>query len=261
MSTAWGRFANIRFLVLVLSTLVFIPPAFSQQQSSSTQPDPSSSTTPPSQPVDTNNKDEKAKDGDQAGSKDRLFFALPNFLTVENADQVPPISSGEKFKIVARGTFDYIQIPWYGAIAGISQARNSDAGYGQGAAGYGKRYGAAAANGTIENFMTSAIFPSVLHQDPRYFQMGKGGFWHRAEYAATRILITRGDSGNHEFNFSEVLGAGVTGGISNLYAPADERTATNTVETWTAQMGLDAATYVIKEFWPDIRRKILRKKD
>src|SRR4029077_17466174 len=116
-------------------------------------------------------------------SKDRLFYALPNFLTLENAGQVPPLSTKEKFKVVTKGSFDYVQIPWYAFLAGISQAENSEAGYGQGAAGYGKRFGAYFVDGTIENFMTGAILPTVFKQDPRYFQSGEGSFAHRTGYA------------------------------------------------------------------------------
>ena len=111
---------------------------------------------------------------------------------------------------MGRSSFDYVQYPWYGFLAGISQAENSEPGYGQGAAGYGKRFGAAFADGSIENFMTSAVFPSLLRQDPRFFQSGKGGFWHRTGYAMTRVIITRGDSGHSQANFSEVIGSALS---------------------------------------------------
>ena len=207
-------------------------------------------------------KDAQGKDGQVSGtSKDRLFYTLPNFLTLENADQVRPLTAGEKYKVVARSSFDYVQYPWYGFLAGISQAENSEPGYGQGAAGYGKRFGAAVADGTIENFMTSAVFPSVLRQDPRFFQSGKGGFWHRVGYAMGRVIITRGDSGNVQFNFSEIFGSALSAGISTYsYHPHADRTLSNTASVWGTQVGYDTITYVVKEFWPDIRRK-LRKKD
>jgi len=207
-------------------------------------------------------KDAPAKDGQASGtSKDRLFYTLPNFLTLENADQVPPLTAGEKYKVVARSSFDYVQYPWYGFLAGISQAENSEPGYGQGAAGYGKRFGAALADGTIENFLTSAVFPSVLRQDPRFFQSGKGGFWHRVGYAMGRVVITRGDSGNSQFNVSEIFGSALSAGISTYsYHPHADRTLSNTASVWGSQVGYDTLTYVVKEFWPDIRRK-LRKKD
>jgi hypothetical protein len=190
----------------------------------------------------------------------RLFWALPNFLTVENASQIPPLTSKEKFALVAKGTFDPVEYPYFAFLAGISQAENSEPGFGQGWAGYGKRYGASFADGSIENFMVGAVFPSVLKEDPRYFQSGKGSFLHRAAYAVSRILITRTDAGTNMFNFSEVIGAGVTAGISNAYHPAGDRTFANTMSVWGTQMGWDSVAITVKEFWPDIHRKLTKHK-
>jgi hypothetical protein len=217
---------------------------------------------PPSQSGDKGKGDKDDKSQEQNGtSKDRLFYALPNFLTLENAGQVPPLTTGQKFKVVARGSFDYIQIPWYGFLAGISQAEDSEAGYGQGAEGYGKRYGAYYADGTIENFMTGAILPSLLHQDPRFFQSGQGGFWRRTEYSISRIFVTRTDSGGQQFNYSEVFGSALSAGISTYsYHPRSDRNIGNTLSVWGTQVGYDTITIVVKEFWPDIRRKLKKKK-
>jgi len=203
-------------------------------------------------------------------SKDRLFFALPNFLTVENAGNVPPLTAGQKFKVVAQGTFDPVQIVWYAALSGIGQAENSEPGFGQGWEAYGKRYGAYAADGTIENFFVGAIMPSMLHQDPRFFPKAEGSFFSRAEYAVSRIVITRSDSGHRQFNYSEVFGAGLASAISTYsyhphpgYTPgqttpyiASDRTLRNTASVWGSQVGYDTITIVIKEFWPVIRGKI-----
>jgi hypothetical protein len=190
-------------------------------------------------------------------SKDRLFYALPNFLTLENAQDVPPLTTKEKFKVVAKGSFDPVQVVWYGFLAGISQAENSEPGFGQGAEGYGKRYGAYFADGTIENFFTGAILPSIFRQDPRYFQSGRGSFWNRTGYAISRIFITRADSGRNEFNVSEVFGSAISAGISTYsYHPKSDRTLSNTASVWGSQVGYDTITLVVKEFWPDIRRKI-----
>jgi hypothetical protein len=190
-------------------------------------------------------------------SKDRLFFTLPNFLTIENVGKVPPLTAKQKFKVVARSAFDPVEFFWYGALAGISQWENSEPGFGQGAEGYGKRYGSYFADGTIENFMTSAILPSLFHQDPRYFQMGKGGFWRRTGYAVSRIFVTRTDSGKSQFNFSEILGSAAASGISTYsYHPRGDRNVDNTLSVWGSQVGYDTLTYVVKEFWPDIRRKL-----
>src|SRR6266478_912252 len=209
------------------------------------------------------NKDAQEEDGQgqiSGTSKDRLFFTLPNFLTLENANQVPPLTARQKFKVVARSSFDYVQYPWYGFLAGISQAENSEPGYGQGAAGYGKRYGAAWADGTIETFWTSAIFPSVLRQDPRFFQSGKGGFWHRTGYAMSRVIITRDDSGRSQANFSEIIGSALSAGISTYsYHPRADRNLRNAASVWGSQVGYDTLVYFVREFWPDIRRKIRKK--
>jgi hypothetical protein len=206
-----------------------------------------------------NAKDQDAKDQSQQSgtSKDRLFFALPNFLTLENAGQVPPLTTGQKFKVVAKGSFDYVQFAWYGFLAGISQAEDSEDGFGQGAAGYGKRYGAYWADGTIENFLTGAILPTVFRQDPRYFQSGQGGFWKRTDYSVSRIFVTRTDSGHNQFNVSEILGSAMAAGISTYsYHPRADRKLGNAASVWGSQVGYDTITLVVKEFWPDIRRKM-----
>lgn len=224
---------------------------------------PPASSPAQSQPTDKNGgtDNSKIKAQEETGtSKDRLFYALPNFLTVETKN-VPPLTVGQKFKVVARGSFDYIQLPWYGFLAGLSQAQNSEPGYGQGAEGYGKRLGAYAADGTIENFLTGAVFPSILRQDPRYFQSGEGGFVHRSGYAVSRIFITRTDAGHRQFNFSEILGSAMAAGISTYsYHPRDDRNLRNTASVWGSQVGYDTITIVVKEFWPDIRRKLSKKK-
>lgn len=188
-------------------------------------------------------------------SKDRLFFALPNFLTLEDVGKVPPLTAKQKFRVVLLSSFDWAEYPWYGALAGISQWENSEAGYGQGAEGYAKRYGAYFADGTIENFMTGAILPSLLHEDPRFYQESHGTFVHRVGYAVSRIFITRNDRGAGEFNYSEIFGSALSAGISTYsYHPRDERTFANTASVWGTQVGYDTLTLVIKEFWPDIRR-------
>jgi hypothetical protein len=260
-----GKIHKFMFLLLVIGANA----ANCIAQDKPDAPTPKQSDTPPSaekiqvpQKSDKN-KDAQGKDGQgQTGgtSNDRLFFTLPNFLTLENANQVPPLTAGQKFKVVARSSFDYVQYPWYGFLAGISQAENSEPGFGQGAAGYGKRFGAATADGTIENFLTSAVFPSLLRQDPRFFQSGHGGFWHRTGYAMSRVIITRGDSGHSQANFSEIIGSALAAGISTYsYHPRADRNVRNSVSVWGSQVGYDTVTYVVKEFWPDIRRKIRKK--
>lgn len=204
-----------------------------------------------SQPAD----DDSQKSGT---SNDRLFWTLPNFLVVENSMQAPPLESKAKYKLVLRTSFDWAQLAYTGFVAGIGQAQNSEPGYGQGSAGYFKRFASSFADNTDENFWTAAILPSLLHQDPRYFQLGQGRFLHRFGYAVTRQLITRNDAGRREFNFSEVGGSCIAAAISNLYHPVDDRTFANTLSVWGTLVGWDTVGSVVKEFWPDIRRKFTK---
>ncbi len=208
-----------------------------------------------------NSQDTQSHAPPSGTSNDRLFFALPNFLTIEYAGKIPPLTAGQKFKVVARDSFDFVDYPWYAFLAGISQAQNSEPGYGQGAQGYGKRFGSMFADGTIDNFMTSAILPSLLRQDPRYYQLGKGGFFHRTGYAVSRSFVTRRDSGNSQFNYSEIAGSAVSAGISNAYHPAGDRNLRNTMSVWATDLTWDTLTFVAKEFWPDIRRTLRKNKN
>jgi hypothetical protein len=220
---------------------------------------PGQSTTAHTQPGQTA-KDKQSSQEANGGSKDRLFYAMPDFLTLENGANVPPLTAGQKFKLVTRSAFDPFQFAWYGLLSGISQAQNSEPGYGQGWQGYGKRYGSAFADGTIEAYMVGAIGPAVFKQDPRYFQSGRGSFMHRTGYALSRLVITRGDSGNKEFNISEIGGSAAAAAISTYsYHPSGDKTLSNTVSVWGTQVGYDAIAIMVKEFWPDIRKKLNKK--
>ena len=190
-------------------------------------------------------------------SNDRLFFALPNFFTLENASDAPPMTVGEKFKTTARGSFDPMEVGFYGVQAGISQLAGHDSSYGQGVEGYAERLAVRFGDSTIENFMTRAIVPSILHEDPRFFQKGSGGFWHRTSYAVTRIFVTRTDSGSETFNFSEIVGAAGAAGISAYsYHPESAHNIGSAASIAGSQVGYDALSYWLKEFWPDIRHKL-----
>jgi hypothetical protein len=218
------------------------------------------SQTQSSSPQD-NPQDKQKGQQQQKTSNDRILWTLPNFLTLENAANVPPLTTKEKFKVTARGLFDPFEFVLTGFVAGLNQAANSNPTYGQGMQGYGLRYGTAYGDNLIENFMASAIFPSLLHQDPRYYQLGHGGFFRRTAHAISRVFITRSDSGHTQMNFSELGGAFAAAAISTYtYHPSSERGIGNVVSVWGTQMSWDAATYVLKEFWPDLR-KLSKKKN
>ncbi len=228
------------------------------QQQSGTPPSPTPAT---SSQIPTDDSNAASKLQPDQGTKDRLFFALPNFLSLENSTHVPPMTVEQKFQVSVRSSFDWFQYPWYGALAGISQARDSEPGYGQGAEGYAKRYASQFADGTIENFMVNAVVPSLLHTDPRYYQLGKGSVLKRTGYALSRLLITRTDSGHNTFNTAEIGGSLAAAAISTYsYHPEADKTFSNTTTVWAAQVGYDAIRIVLNEFWPDLRRKFHKDK-
>ena len=221
-----------------------------QQQPKSQQPD-SAPSLPPS-PSESQQHQTSPKN-------DRLFGVLPNYLTVEDEDKVPPLTTGGKFKLVSKNAFDPAIFPFIGFIALVSQAQNSEPEYGQGAAGFAKRYGAAFGDATIASFMTGAVFPSLFKQDPRYYQLVRGGFKRRLVYSVGRILITRTDSGHSQFNSSEIVGNFFAAGIANAYHPAQDRSFVNTVSVWGTDTGWDTMANIAQEFWPDIHHWLKKK--
>jgi len=190
---------------------------------------------------------------------DRIFEVLPNYGTVENANALPPISSGQKFRLATAGVFDWAAYPFNGLLSAIDQAKDEPKSWGQGWGAYGKRFGASFADNSIGTYMTTAIFPSLLHEDPRYYQMGKGGFRRRAYHAVNRLFVIRTDSGHDRFNYSESVGNAVAAGISNIYHPEEDRTVGRNLTTFGFLIIYDGLSNEVKEFWPDIRRKVFHK--
>jgi hypothetical protein len=204
--------------------------------------------------------DEQTADQQSASPKnDRLFGVLPNYLTVENEAQVPALTSGGKFKLVAKNAFDPAVYPFIGFLALVGQAQNTEPQYGQGMVGYARRYGVSFGDATIGSFMTGAVFPSLFKQDPRYYQLVRGGFWHRSIYSVSRILITRSDSGQNQFNSSEIVGNLFAAGISNAYHPAQDRSLLNTLSIWGTDTGWDTMANLAQEFWPDVHQWLKKK--
>ncbi len=259
---------TIRFMTCAIALIGFAALATNAQTSPQSQP-PATAPAPPqsqtpaatqtSPPSQTPAPSPAQSVSPKPKKDDRMFYVMPNYLTVEHATEVKPISWGEKYKITAEGTFDPYEFFVVGVLAGIRQASNTNPAFGQGAAGFGKRYGTGFADQAIGNIMVGGFFPSILRTDPRYFQLGKGGFRRRAGYAFGRIFVTRKDSGGRTFNFSEFLGNGAATGISTFYYPAQDRSFSGSVANWGTQMIVDAAGNELKEFWPDIHRKIKRK--
>jgi hypothetical protein len=214
-------------------------------------PKPTQSQFPKSNPEQNGPKDEP--------SKNHIFWVIPNYRSNEDPAKIELLTPAAKMKVAFDDSFDPSAFLVAGAFAGLGMAQRQYASFGQGAQGFGKYYGGAFADQAIGNIMTEGLFPIALHQDPRYFVRGKGGFWKRSGYAISREFITRGDDGSNQFNTSELAGNAVAAGISNVYYPAADRSLGNTANKWGQQIALDAFFNVAKEFWPDVRKKIFGK--
>jgi hypothetical protein len=191
----------------------------------------------------------------------RILYMIPNFRAVSADQQLPPQSVKEKFKTATLDSVDYSSFIFVAGQAAVAQANSSYPEFGQGARGYGRYYWHTLADAINENYWVEFIVPSVLHQDTRYYTLGKGDFGKRLGYAFTRIVVTRTDEGHETFNFSEILGAGAFSGIANFYYPSQERTLTKTYQRWVTNLAIDGCTFAFKEVWPDINNAIFHQQD
>jgi len=157
---------------------------------------------------------------DEGKQSKRILWIFPNYRAVSVGTQLPALSPRNKFWLATQDSFDYSAFISAGIIAGVSQANGSYPEFEQGGKGFGRYYWHAVADQTVGNYMTEAIVPSLTHEDPRYYTLGRGGFFKRTGYAVSRLLITRTDSGHPTFNISEIVGNGAGAGISDIYYPA-----------------------------------------
>lgn len=186
----------------------------------------------------------------------RILWIIPNYRAVSANTQLPPLSVKGKFWLATEDTFDYSSFALAGIIAGKSESGNATPEFHRGLAGYQRYYWHSSADLAVGNYFTEAIVPVLTREDPRYYTLGHGGFFHRTGYAVSRLLIARTDSGGSTFNFSEILGNGAGAGISDLYYPRQERTWSQTWQKWLLQIGLDGIFNMGKEFWPDINHRV-----
>ena len=188
----------------------------------------------------------------------RIFWIIPNYRTSPTLHPYKPLAPREKFKIATEDSFDRGTAALAVLFAGEAQLTNATPTFGQGVKGYARYLGTSYADFVIGDMMTEAIYPVMLHQDPRYFRRGTGSAWSRLAGAAGQIFWTHTDSDHTQFNFSEIIGNSTAVAISTAYYP-DNRTATNAVSKLGVQLGVDMAANILKEFWPDINRKLSRK--
>jgi hypothetical protein len=190
----------------------------------------------------------------------RILGVIPNFRAVSTTEHLPPQSVKDKFVMATQDSFDYTSVVIPASLAGIGLMRNSSPEFGSGTAGYGNYLWHNALDQTIENYMVEFVVPAIAHEDTRYYTLGTGGFMKRTEYALSRAVITRSDSGTEVINLGEIVGAGAGAGLSNAYYPASDRTVGHLTQQWSVNIGIDAAAFVAKEFWPDIHHRFFHDK-
>jgi len=190
----------------------------------------------------------------------RMFWIIPNFAAVSADAETQPLTTGGKYRIAMQDSVDYSSFVWAGMLAGQSMALRSYPELRNGVAGYSRYYWRAFVDQASGSFFTEAFVPALRHEDPRYFTRGHGGFFHRVEYALSRVVVTKMDSGGTGFNYSEIVGNGLEAGLANFYYPPQERGLRSTAINWASQLEAASLNNIVREFWPDIRHKLLRQK-
>ena len=202
---------------------------------------------------------EKAKQELHQEEKQRILGVVPNFNT-SNIPNAAPLSPGQKLQLTFRVALDPFQFAAAALDAGYSQRRNDFPGYGRGGEGYAKRFGAAYADQFSGAFWGNFVFPSLLHEDPRYFREGEGTFKHRLLYSLASTFRTKNDNGSWGFNYANVLGNLAAGGLSNVYYPSSDRGAVLTFERAATVTAEGAIGAVFVEFWSDISQRVFHRK-
>ena len=190
----------------------------------------------------------------------RILGVMPNYRAVSAGEIPPPPTPKEAFKIATKNSFDYSSFIFVGVTSLIAEGSDTHPALGKGIKGFGEYYWRGWLDKTDGNYMVVFVLPTILHQDERYYAMGKGKIWKRAVYAASRILITPNYQGHNTFNASEVFGKGIAQGISAFYYPHADRTAGALAVKFGWAMERDAATNVFREFWPDISARLFHRK-
>jgi hypothetical protein len=189
-----------------------------------------------------------------------MLGVIPNFGTTDRQD-APPLSPRAKFRLFYKSAFDPMEFTLVGLQAGFSQAEDEFPEYGQGAAGFGKRYGATLADEASSNFFSNYFYPVLLKEDPRYFRLGRGSIKHRLGYALLQEVRCRTDQGSHSFAWENILGSFTAGGLSNAYYPQAERGFGLTMSRSAIAIGYGSLGGLADEFYPDINHWLFHRHD
>jgi len=203
---------------------------------------------------------ERAEQELKEEERQRILGVVPNF-NMTDVQNAAPLTAGQKFRLAFRSTVDPFQFVAAGLDAGWSQWQDDFPGYGQGGQGYGKRYGAAFADQFSGTIWGNAVFPSLLHEDPRYFRKGTGTIKRRLLYSISTTVWTKNDDGTWGPNYANILGNIAAGGLANLYYPSTDRGVGLTFERAFTVTAEGTAGAVFIEFWPDINRKLFHRHD
>lgn len=176
----------------------------------------------------------------------RVLGFIPNFYVSYRPDAAP-LTTKLKYQLAWKSTTDVVTIGGVAFLAGLQQAGDQYSEYGQGAEGYGKRFGAAYADTLASTFLSGAVFPSLFKQDPRYFYRGTGSTRSRMLYAISNSVMCKGDNGRWQVNYSNILGAGAGAAIASTYYPADSQ-GLDIVENTFLRLGTSSLAGVIQEF-------------
>ena len=220
----------------------------------------SSSSSQAETPQSAAEKDQREKAEEQLKEQEhqRVAGVMATFNTTSNRNAVP-LSPKQKFQLFFKSETD----PWpfflAGVVSGIGQADDSYPEWGQGMQGYGKRFGAAYSDAFIGNFFGNAVLPTVLHEDPRYFQKGTGSAKSRFLWAAASTVWCRRDNGSWGPNYANVGGNLIGSAIARVYYPASERTVSDTITDGLTVSAEGIVGAEVIEFWPDLARHMKRK--
>ncbi len=268
-------------LAITIAMLLF---ACSLSAQDPQQTNPSAPPPPSPRPADraseAPSKSEAERNAEKREQSQRVLGVVPQFGVTSRQDALP-LTSHEKFHLFGRSAFDPGSIAVVGLQAAISQGENEFPAYGQGAQGYGKRFGASLADEVSAGFWSNYAYPVLLKEDPRYFRLGEGSFVHRVLYAVRQEAVCHTDKGGRSFNFSNVLGSLTSGAISNLYYPGrsvirtipatatspaipvyeDDRGLELTLSRTAIALGYGTIGGIFDEFWPDLNRKLFHRHD
>lgn len=189
----------------------------------------------------------------------RILGIMPNYRAVSAGVHPPPPTPKEAFGIATKDSFDYSAFVFVGITSLLAETDNSHPTFGKGVGGFGDYYWHGWLDKSTGNYLVVWAFPTITHEDERYYAKGTGSIWSRGIYSASRILITPNDQGKNTFNASEIFGRGISQAISLSYYPSSTQTASGFTEKYAYALGRDALTDTFREFWPDINSHVFHR--